>query len=106
MAYAARKQAAQELNAIANKWVQDPFRPHLQLSFFLRSLATHPRLTPEAVNAARALQENVAYKKYKLSDRMLHPASRPRVYDDLLVNIENSVKGTHKPWWKDFFGIQ
>ena len=37
---------------------------------------------------------------------MLHPASRPRVYDDLLVNIENSVKGTHKPWWKDFFGIQ
>ena len=25
---------------------------------------------------------------------------------NIQVNIENSVKGTHKPWWKDFFGIQ
>lgn len=54
---------AQKLNSIAGTWVKDPFRPNLQLHTFLQSLATHPRLTHRAVQAARALRDNDTYKE-------------------------------------------
>jgi hypothetical protein len=59
----ANKILGQKLLVIAEKWTVDPFRPHLQLGTFLKSLAAHPRLTPEAVQATRALKENAMQKK-------------------------------------------
>ena len=49
---------AQKLSTAAESWAHDPFRPNLQLSNFLKSLARHPRLTPEAVQATRTLQRD------------------------------------------------
>lgn len=54
---------AQKLSTIASTWVKDPFRPNIQLPTLLQSLATHPRLTPQAVQAARALRDNDVYKQ-------------------------------------------
>ncbi|SJL08379.1 uncharacterized protein ARMOST_11742 [Armillaria ostoyae] len=63
---ASQAQLSQRLSTIAGKWVQDPFR-HIQLSAFLESLAKHPRLTPQAVEAASALQNNIVFKKVRFS---------------------------------------
>lgn len=113
----------QKLLVVAEKWTVDPFRPHLQLGTFLKSLAAHPRLTPEAVQATRALKDNVMQKKvwlgrllkfrgmltcllqYKLSDKMLKPASSPQHYERLVMAFEKSAQGIGRPWWKIFFGI-
>jgi hypothetical protein len=57
------KKLAQKLSAIAHSWVVDPFRPNLQLQTFLESLAVHPRLTTQAVSAARSLRDNDIAKK-------------------------------------------
>lgn len=57
---------AQKLSTIAETWVKDPFRPNLQLQTLLHSLATHPRLTPQAVQATRALRDNDMYKQVLL----------------------------------------
>lgn len=54
---------APQLHRIAAQWPADPFRPHLQLKTFLDSLAEHPQLTPQAVRAARALENNEFQKK-------------------------------------------
>jgi hypothetical protein len=54
---------ARQLDTIAGNWVKDPFRPNLQLRTLLQSLATHPRLTPQAVQATRALRDNDMYKE-------------------------------------------
>ncbi len=54
---------SQQLQTIAKRWPVDPFRPHLQLGAFLNSLAEHPQLTPQAVRAARALEENEFQRK-------------------------------------------
>lgn len=54
---------AQQLHRTAARWSVDPFRPHLQLGNFLKSLADHPQLTPAAVRAARALEEGEFQKK-------------------------------------------
>jgi hypothetical protein len=59
----AASRLARELDTIAGSWVRDPFRPNLQFPIFLQSLATHPRLTPQAVQAARALRNNKIYKQ-------------------------------------------
>lgn len=59
----ANKQLAQKLSTIARSWVIDPFRPNLQLKTFLESLAAHPRLTTQAVSAARSLRDNDITKK-------------------------------------------
>ena len=56
---------SQQLHRIASKWPVDPFRPHLQLGTFLKSLADHPQLTPQAVRAARALEENEFQRKVR-----------------------------------------
>lgn len=48
---------------LVRKWPTDPFRPHLQLKTLLESLSTHPKLTPEAVQATRALSDNVMFDK-------------------------------------------
>jgi hypothetical protein len=85
----------------------DPFRPNLQLKNFLEFLADHPNLTPKAVQAAAALQENAVQKnvceftmhaitsewsfsQYRLSEKTLHPASRPHHYDRLVEAFEKS----------------
>ncbi|EAU87525.1 hypothetical protein CC1G_11197 [Coprinopsis cinerea okayama7 len=99
------KQLAQKLSTIADAWVRDPFRPNIQLSTFLKSLADHPKLTPQAVQAARALQKNEIKKAYPLSDKMLRPASMPQHYERLLEGYKKSQQGIGRPWWKVFFGI-
>lgn len=62
----ASKKLAQKLSAVAHSWVADPFRPNLQLKTFLESLAAHPRLTPQAVSATRALRDNEMAKKVRI----------------------------------------
>ncbi|EDR09687.1 uncharacterized protein LACBIDRAFT_319031 [Laccaria bicolor S238N-H82] len=102
---AASGKLGQKLIAIADTWVVDPFRPNLQLQTFLKSLATHPKLTPQAVNATRALRDNAMQKRYPLSKKMLQPTSMPLHYDRLVEGFEKSAQGIGRPWWKVFFGI-
>ncbi|KAF6750790.1 hypothetical protein DFP72DRAFT_504835 [Ephemerocybe angulata] len=99
------KQLAQKLGTLANTWVRDPFRPNIQLSEFLQSLARHPRLTPQAVQAAATLHKGEIKRTYPLSDKMLHPPSTPKYYDRLLEGYQKSQQGIARPWWKVFFGI-
>lgn len=119
------KKVAQKLSNIAHSWIVDPFRPNLQLKTFLESLAAHPRLTPQAVTAARALQDNrmankvsssisteiffvdqnLILRQYPLSDKMLHPPSMPHHYDRLVEAFEKSAQGVGRPWWKVFFNV-
>lgn len=77
----------------------------MQLGTFLESLAAHPRLTSQAVNAARSLRDNEMAKKYPLSNKILHPPSMPHHYDRLVEAFEKSAKGIGRPWWKVFFNI-
>ncbi|KAF8529387.1 hypothetical protein JB92DRAFT_2861831, partial [Gautieria morchelliformis] len=94
-----------QLVKIAKSWKYDPLRPTLQMETFLTSLAAHPKLTPNAVRAAQALQDNVAQKKWPASPKLTHPASMPEYYDRLLEGVEKSAKGIGRPWWKIFFGV-
>lgn len=111
-----------QLQRISAQWPGDPFRPHLQLKSLLESLSQHPNLTPEAVEASRSLQANEMFKKvsslrlivqaasnhpvqYKLSKRMLQPASMPLHYDRLAEAFEKSAQGIGRPWWKIFFNV-
>ncbi|GLB44620.1 hypothetical protein LshimejAT787_1702470 [Lyophyllum shimeji] len=96
---------AQKMNGIAATWIKDPFRPNLQLQTLWQSLATHPKLTPQAVQATRALKDNEMYKQYPLSKKILQPASAPHYYDRLVEGFEKSAQGIGRPWWKVFFGI-
>ncbi|KAF8154011.1 hypothetical protein B0H34DRAFT_74334 [Crassisporium funariophilum] len=105
MATASTRQLSQKLGAIAETWTRDPFRANLQLQTFLKSLAAHPRLTPQAVEATRALRDNDLQKKYPLSERILRPASSPLHYDRLVEGFEKSAQGIGRPWWKVFFGV-
>ncbi|KAF9480616.1 hypothetical protein BDN70DRAFT_877306 [Pholiota conissans] len=105
MASQATKQLSTRLLAMAETWPKDPFRPNLQLGTFLKSLAAHPRLTPQAVEATRALRDNDMYEKYPLSQKMLKPASSPHHYERLVEGWEKSAQGIGRPWWKVFFGI-
>jgi len=93
------------LSTIATSWPIDPFRPTLQLRLFLQSLSTHPNLTPNAIEAANALKENLIMKEYPLSKKTLEPASRPHHYNRVLEGYEKSSRGIGRPWWKVFFGI-
>lgn len=54
---------SKKLNDVAASWPIDPFRPNLQLKNFLKSLSTHPNLTSQAVQAARALKHNEIQNK-------------------------------------------
>ncbi|KAF8890668.1 hypothetical protein BD779DRAFT_1610752 [Infundibulicybe gibba] len=101
----ATERLGRQLGAIANTWVKDPFRPNLQLQNFLQSLSTHPKLTPQAVQAARALRDNEMQKKYPLAGRTLKPASMPHHYDRLVEGFQKSAQGIGRPWWKVFFGV-
>lgn len=96
---------AQQLHRTAARWPVDPFRLHLQLGNFLKSLADHPQLTPAAVRAARALEEGEFQKKYALSEKMLRPASMPQYYTRLVEGFDKSAQGIGRPWWKIFFGV-
>jgi hypothetical protein len=96
---------SRKLSSIAESWVKDPFRSNLQLQTFLKSLAAHPRLTPQAVDAAGALRDNKLQQKYPLSKRLLRPASAPHYYERLVQGFEKSAQGIGRPWWKVFFGI-
>lgn len=112
---------APKLKAIAAAWPSDPFRPNMQLKTFLESLATHPRLTPNAVHSARVLLDNGVQHKvsaslvcpkvlqprlqYPLSKKTLEPASMPKHYQRLLQGYERSAQGIRRPWWQVFFGI-
>ncbi|KAF4568351.1 hypothetical protein EYR40_010246 [Pleurotus pulmonarius] len=96
---------AQKMSNIAALWPKDPFRPQIQLKTFLTSLSAHPNLTPQAVQAARALKDNDMFKKYPLSRKMLQPASMPKYYDRLVEGFEKSAQGIARPWWKVFFGV-
>ncbi|KXN92698.1 hypothetical protein AN958_06976 [Leucoagaricus sp. SymC.cos] len=101
----ANKKLAQKLSSIAHSWVVDPFRPNLQLRTFLNSLAAHPRLTPQAVRAARSLRDSEMAKKYPLSFKTLHPPSMPHHYNRLVEAFEKSAQGIKRPWWKVFFNV-
>ncbi|TFK37616.1 hypothetical protein BDQ12DRAFT_699045 [Crucibulum laeve] len=94
-----------KLSTIADTWIKDLFRPNLQLRTFLKSLSAHPKLTPEAVQAARALRDDDMKKQYPLSRKMLKPASIPLHYDRLVEGFEKSAQGIGRPWWKIFFGV-
>ncbi|KAH7882186.1 hypothetical protein F5I97DRAFT_1817490 [Phlebopus sp. FC_14] len=96
---------AQKLRAIAASWPADPFRPHLQLKTFFQSLAAHPNLTAEAVQATKTMLDNDIQKKYPLSSKTLQPASMPKHYERLVQGYESSARGVGRPWWKIFFGI-
>ncbi|KAH9476915.1 hypothetical protein JR316_0010831 [Psilocybe cubensis] len=71
MASQSTKALSQKLTVIAETWIKDPFRPNLQLQTFLKSLAAHPRLTPKAVEATRALRDDVMHQKVALLPRDL-----------------------------------
>ncbi|KAK7440017.1 hypothetical protein VKT23_017270 [Stygiomarasmius scandens] len=96
---------AQRMSSIAHTWTKDPFRPHLQLSVFLDSLAKHPRLTPQAVQAAQVLRDSSIKKRYPISMKTLRPASMPLHYDRLVEAFQKSAQGIGRPWWKVFLGI-
>ncbi|EKM52620.1 uncharacterized protein PHACADRAFT_164559 [Phanerochaete carnosa HHB-10118-sp] len=96
---------SQQLHRIASQWPSDPFRPHLQLGTFLKALADHPQLTPQATRAARALLENEYAHKYPHSEKIMKPASMPQYYTRLGEGYEKSAQGIARPWWKIFFGI-
>jgi len=68
---AASGKLGQKLVTIADTWVVDPFRPNLQLQTFLKSLGTHPKLTPQAVNATRALRDNAMQKMVRYSRSLM-----------------------------------
>ncbi|KAJ6482898.1 hypothetical protein C8R47DRAFT_1133061 [Mycena vitilis] len=102
---ASTSKLAAEMARIASSCPIDPLRPHIQLQTFLKSLATHPRLTPGAVRAAQALERNEMHKKYPLTDKTLKPASAPLHYDRLVEGVEKSMQGIGRPWWKVFLGI-
>ncbi|KAI0668876.1 hypothetical protein C8Q78DRAFT_1070948 [Trametes maxima] len=95
----------QQMQRIAAKWPGDPFRPNVQLKTFLESLAEHPNLTPTAVRATQALQENELQTKYALSAKTLQPASFPNYYTRLVEAFDKSAKGIGRPWWKIFFNV-
>ena len=52
-----------QLAKVAKAWKYDPIRPAFQMETFLTSLAAHPKLTPNAVRAVQALNDNAAQKK-------------------------------------------
>jgi hypothetical protein len=54
---------SQRLVSIAESWTKDPFRPNIQLSTLLQSLASHPRLTKRTVEDARLLHDHEMMKK-------------------------------------------
>ncbi|KAJ7353591.1 hypothetical protein DFH08DRAFT_857191 [Mycena albidolilacea] len=96
---------AADMARIAGACPIDPLRPHIQLQTFLKSLATHPRLTPAAVRAAQALERNEMQKKYALTEKTLNPPSAPLHYEKLVEGIDKSMQGIKRPWWKVVFGI-
>ncbi|KAF8130272.1 hypothetical protein EV363DRAFT_1219193 [Boletus edulis] len=96
---------AQRLKSVAAAWPTDPFRPNLQLKTFFESLATHPHLTPNAVQSANVLLENGIQHRYPLSKKTLEPASMPKHYQRLGQGYERSVQGIRRPWWQVVFGI-
>ncbi|KAI8972567.1 hypothetical protein BD414DRAFT_425702 [Trametes punicea] len=95
----------QQMQRIAASWPGDPFRPNVQLKTFMESLAEHPNLTPAAVRASQALQNDVFKNKYALSQKTLQPASFPHYYTRLIEAFDKSAKGIRRPWWKIFFNI-
>ncbi|KAJ7584842.1 hypothetical protein C8J56DRAFT_862378 [Mycena floridula] len=94
-----------KMAAIAKNWIHDPVRPHLQLSTLLESLAKHPNLTTRAVAAAGDLQNNMMFKRYPLSEKILKPASVPHHYERIVEGLEKSTRGIGRPWWKVVLGI-
>ena len=61
-AMAARTVLSKQLRQVADAWAPDPmFAP--QFKTFLTSLSEHPNLTREAVDSARALQDNRILQK-------------------------------------------
>ncbi|OAX38420.1 hypothetical protein K503DRAFT_741219 [Rhizopogon vinicolor AM-OR11-026] len=97
--------AAQQLTHIISSWPVDPFRPNIQLKNFLKSLSAHPKLTPQAVQAAQLLRDNAIQKKYALSTKTLQPESMPKHYERLVEGYERSARGAGRSWWKIFFGV-
>ena len=51
------------LRTIASAWPHDPFHPNLQMSVFLKSLATHPNLKQEQVDIVKALHSGVIARR-------------------------------------------
>jgi len=94
-----------QLKNLAKAWKYDALHPDYQMDKFLTSLASHPKLTPEAVKAAQALKDNVALRKWPISDKLATPASMPLYYGRLLEGVEKSKQGIGRPWWKIFFNI-
>ncbi|KAI0656296.1 hypothetical protein C8Q70DRAFT_1013671 [Cubamyces menziesii] len=102
---AASSALRQQMQRIAAKWPEDPFRPNMQLKTFLGSLAEHPNLTPASVRTARALERDEFKSKYALSEKILQPASFPNYYTRLVEAFDKSAKGIGRPWWKIFFNV-
>jgi len=94
MATLSAKQLSQKLGAIAESWTKDPFRPNIQLQTFLKSLAVHPRLTPQAVEATRALRDNDMQKKVCI---FLRTYSSQRTYWRLSIGCHRKCCGQLLP---------
>lgn len=67
---------AKQLSNIASSWPVDPFRPNIQLKNFLNFLSVHPKLTPDAVQAAQLLRDNAIQKKVRTTACVLNHNSR------------------------------
>ncbi|KAN0080081.1 hypothetical protein V8E55_009647 [Tylopilus felleus] len=85
---------AHKLKAIAAAWPADPFRPNMQLKHLLASLATHPRLTPDAVRSARVLLDNGVQHRHARSPPVpaLDKDARARVHAQTLSPSRPGVR--------------
>ncbi|KZV72288.1 hypothetical protein PENSPDRAFT_733597 [Peniophora sp. CONT] len=101
---AARAVLSKQLRQVADAWAPDPmFAP--QFKTFLTSLSEHPNLTREAVDAARALQDNRILQKVPTPEKIMKPAGRPEHYKRVAEGYERALEGKKRPYWKIFFNI-
>jgi len=93
--------ASTNLRRVLAQWPQDILRPNLQLQNFLaRRLedgpqgATWARLDATAqlkqVNALYSLLENRYSLKYKPSELLMQPRSKPTYYTDLITELDEA----------------
>ncbi|EJD41213.1 hypothetical protein AURDEDRAFT_69079 [Auricularia subglabra TFB-10046 SS5] len=93
------------MRALADSWPGDAFHSNLQLRVFLKALATHPKLTADAVKIMQALKDDKLYHTYRPTKRTLHPPSIPEHYVRLVEGVQKAQQGIGRPWWKRILGL-
>lgn len=89
---------SQKLSTLAGAWPQDPLRPNLQLKNFLKSLSTHPNLTPKAVEAAQDLQRDAALKKVCITARLAVDCGVTTCECVLIDRLSRSISYQRRRW--------